>query len=125
MKKYWCIGILLSLLFIVSGRMFADYIKKTAESKVVWGMVCDYTYFDRKLTKEDFFQFDHSTTYEEMIECIGKENGRYGSGGASPYYELDDGTYAICSCLSGDMMRGIFVVDKRKKLYTLLEGDWQ
>lgn len=59
-----------------------------------------------------------------MVECLGKENGRYGYGGAWPYYELSDGTYAICSCLSGDRMRAIIIVDKKKKLYTLLEADW-
>ncbi len=59
-----------------------------------------------------------------MIECLGKENGRYGYGGAWPYYELNDGTYAICTCLPGDKMRAIIIVDKKKKLYTLLEADW-
>lgn len=95
-----------------------------ADTKIVNGKEVDYTYYDRKLKSEDFLQFDHNTTYEEMIECIGIENGRYGSGEAWPYYELDDGTYAICTCLSGDRMRAIVIVNKRKKLYTLLEADW-
>ena len=71
---------------------------------------------------KDIHWSDHNSTYEEMIECLGKENGRYGYGGAWPYYELNDGTYAICTCLPGDKMRAIIIVDKKKKLYTLLEA---
>lgn len=123
-KKYICMGILIFLMSIISIRILLNHVKKNADTRIVYGMVTNYTYYDRKISAEDFLQFDHNTTYEEMVECLGKENGRYGSGGAWPYYELNDGTYAICTCLSGDRMRAIVIVDKRKKLYTLLEADW-
>lgn len=97
--------------------------EQNADTKVVCGLVTNYTYYDRKITAADFLQFDHNTTYEEMAKCLGKENGKCGSGGAWPYYELSDGTYAICSCLPENRMIGIVIVDKRKKLYTLLEAD--
>lgn len=123
-KKYICMGILIFLISIISIRILLNHIKRNADTKIVCGNVTNYTYYDRKIFAEDFLQFDHNTTYEEMVECLGKENGRYGYGGAWPYYELSDGTYAICTCLSGDRMRSIVIVDKRKRLYTLLEGDW-
>ena len=101
----------------------SDAIKKR---KIVNGKEADYAYYDRKLKAEDFLQFDHNTTYEEMVKRIGIENGIYGYGEAWPYYELSDGTYAICTCstrISGDRIRGIVIVDKGKKLYTLLGTD--
>ncbi|GFI03602.1 hypothetical protein IMSAGC005_02439 [Lachnospiraceae bacterium] len=39
------------------------------------------------------------------------------------YYELCDGTYAICNCLPGDRMRAIAIVDRNKKLYALLKAE--
>ena len=122
-RKYIYISALIGLTFIVSLKIFINYVEKNANTKTVWKLTTDYTYYERNLSAGDFLQFDHNTTYEEMVECLGKENGRYGSGGAWPYYELSDGTYAICSCLPENRMIGIVIVDKRKKLYTLLEAD--
>ncbi len=124
-RKYIYISALIGLTFIVSLKIFINYVEKNADTKIVCGSVANYTYYDRKITVADFLQFDHNSTYEEMVECLGKENGRYGYGGAWPYYELSDGTYAICSCLLGDRMRAIIIVDKKKKLYTLLEATGQ
>lgn len=121
-KKIVFIGVIIILLLGMFGRGITIYMKRTIGSRMIRGNMTDYTYYDRKLTAEDFLQFDYDTTYEEMIECIGEENGRWGSGGAYPYYELCDGTYAICNCLPGSRMRAIAIVDRKKKLYALLKA---
>ena len=122
-KREIYIGLFICLLLIMAGRIILQYMKKMADTKIVYGKESEYTYYDRELTIEDFLQFDHNTTYEEMVECIGKENGGYGYGGAWPYYELSDGTYAICQCLPKSKIRAIVIVNKKEKLYTLLEAN--
>ena len=121
-KKIIFIGVIIILLLGVFGRGIAIYMKRTIGSRMIYGNMTEYTYYDRKLTADDFLQFDYDTTYEEMIECLGEENGRWGLGAAYPYYELCDGTYAICNCLQGDTMQAISVVDRKKKLYALLKA---
>ncbi|MEY8265206.1 hypothetical protein AALA79_02320 [Lachnospiraceae bacterium 64-25] len=122
-KKIAFIGIITVLLLGMLGSGITIYIKRRIDSRMVCGLVTDYTYYDRKLTAEDFLQFDYNTTYEEMIECLGEENGRWGYGAAYPYYELCGGKYAICNCLAGSRMRAIAIVDRKKKLYVLLKAE--
>lgn len=122
-KKTFVIGIISGLFLIIFLRGGIICMKRTINTRMIWKNMTDYTYYDRKLTAEDFLQFDYDTTYEEMVECIGEENGRWGFGGAYPYYELSDGTYAICNCLSGTKMRSIAIVDRKKKLYSLLKAE--
>lgn len=122
-KKIVFIGVITVLFLSMLGRGIAVYMKRGINSRMVYKNVVGYTYYDRKLTAEDFLQFDYSTTYDEMIECLGEENGNWGSGMTYPYYELCDGTYAICNCLPGDRMRAITIVDRNKKLYALLKAE--
>lgn len=72
-KKIAFIGIITVLLLGMLGSGITIYIKRRIDSRMVCGLVTDYTYYDRKLTAEDFLQFDYNTTYEEMIECLGEE----------------------------------------------------
>lgn len=122
-KKIIFIGAISALLIIMFVRGVTIYMKRTINSRMIWKNMTEYTYYDRKLTAEDFLQFDYNTTYEEMVECLGVENGNWGSGMTYPYYELCDGTYAICNCLPGDRMRAIAIVDRKKKLYSLLKAE--
>lgn len=120
-KIYVCISIVIVIVLLLFGKGIMKYIERNAEYKIVRRLETDYVYYDRKITVDDLRQFDHDTTYEEMVESLGKENGRWGYGGAWPYYELYDGTYAICYCLSGTEMEQITIVDKKEKKYVLLE----
>lgn len=110
-----CISIVIIMFLLLIGKEIINYIERNAEYKIVRRLESDYVYYDRQLTADDFKQFDNNTTYEEMVESLGKENGRWGYGGAWPYYELCDGTYAICYCLPGTKMKQITIVDKKEK----------
>lgn len=115
-KKYACIIIAIIIVLLLIGKEIMKHIGSKAEYKTVRRLETDYEYYDRKLTVDDFRKFDNNTTYEKMVESLGKENGRWGYGGAWPYYELCDGTYAICYCLPGTKMKQITIVDKNEKI---------
>ena len=49
-----------------------------------------YEYIDRKIDIEYFYDLNANTTYEEIVNEIGKPNGMMGSGLTMPYYQVDD-----------------------------------
>lgn len=65
--------------------------------KKVRGLKTKYTYYNRSLSEKDFYQFDYNTTYEEIVEHFGLPNGVVGSGILLPYYELNNGKFAVYS----------------------------
>lgn len=56
-------------------------VKRTSGNIKVYGHITDYTYYDRKLSVTDFEQFDHNSTYEDIVDRIGLENGTQGCRG--------------------------------------------
>ena len=84
------------VLFICIMLKVGEYIKETAQVKTVRGFEADYTYYDRRLSVSDFEQFDHNSTYRDIVDRIGLENGTIGSGILRSYYELEDGRFVIC-----------------------------
>lgn len=89
--------------------------------KMIEGCEYDYEYYDRKLTINDFKEFGYDSTYGEVCEKIGGENGNVGSGNFYPYYELNDGTYVIIRFYpSLNHIRSIDIADKNAILYSLL-----
>ncbi len=71
-------------------------VKRTSGNIKVYGHITDYTYYDRRLSVSDFEQFDHNSTYRDIVDRIGLENGTIGSGILRSYYELEDGRFVIC-----------------------------
>lgn len=94
------------------------YLTRIPRDMKVYGRIADYTYYDRKLSVSDFEQFDHDSTYEDIVDRIGAENGTIGSGIARPYYELKDGSFVI---LNRTFERSSLVVvnDKCREYYIL------
>lgn len=89
--------------------------------RMIAGYVYDYSYHNRKLTIDEFEQFDYDTTYGEIVEALGEENGNVGSGSFYPYYELLGGKYAIIRFYPGlDHIRSIDIANKYRVLYSIL-----
>ena len=59
------------VLFICIMLKIGEYIKETAQVKTVRGFEADYTYYDRRLSVSDFEQFDHNSTYRDIVDRIG------------------------------------------------------
>ena len=48
----------------------------------------EYEVIERELTKTDFMEIEIGSTFDEIVEKIGKPNGWIGSGMLSPYYSI-------------------------------------
>lgn len=110
--------LLLGFLSIYLAVEMGKYMERTACVKKVHNFEADYTYYDRILSDIDFEQFDYNSTYEEVVERIGFENGTIGSGIIHPYYELKDGRFVICS--GWDKINYISIVNHECHEYYLL-----
>ena len=109
------------LLFIAGMIPVCLLMERNEKIKMIAGYKYEYQYYKRRLTIDDFQQFGYETTYSEVIESIGEENGDIGENYFYPYYELCDGTYAIVYFNSrGSNMQGISIADKKEILYFLL-----
>ena len=95
--------------------MIGKYVERTSKHIKVCGHIADHTYYDRKLSVADFEQFDYNSTYDDIVDRIGLENGTLGSGILRPYYELEDGRFVICGV--GDY---ISIVNHENHEYYLL-----
>lgn len=96
-------------------------IGRNEKIEMVAGYEYEYKHFKRRLTIDDFRQFGYETTYSEVVETVGEENGDIGENYFYPYYELGDGTYVIIYFNSmGGSIGGISVADKKEILYFLL-----
>ncbi len=89
-------GFLSGCMVIIAGK----YVKPTLRDIKVCGHIVNHTYYDRNLSAADFEQFDYNSTYEDIVDRIGLENGTIGSGILRPYYELEDGRFVICGVWS-------------------------
>lgn len=97
------------------------FFKDNKLEKTIEGCKYDYKYYDRELTINDFKEFGYDSTYMEVYEKIGEENGNVGSGNFYPYYELNDGTYVIIRFYPNLIhIRSIDIADKSAILYSLL-----
>ena len=115
-KIYWlCLCGFLSICVVM---IAVKCVKRTSENIKVYGHITDYTYYDRKLSVTDFEQFDHNSTYEDIVDRIGLENGTIGSGVPRAYYELEDGRFVICLVLGNGLY--ISVVNHENHEYYLL-----
>lgn len=95
--KYKYLLILLIPLCIYLILCSKESIKQNTTAKKVRGLKTKYTYYNRSLSEKDFYQFDYNTTYEEIVEHFGLPNGVVGSGILLPYYELNNGKFAVYS----------------------------
>lgn len=115
-KIYWlCLCGFLSICVVM---IAVKCVKRTSGNIKVYGHITDYTYYDRKLSVTDFEQFDHNSTYEDIVDRIGLENGTIGSGILRSYYELEDGRFVICLVLGNGLY--ISVVNHENHEYYLL-----
>ena len=115
-KIYWlCLCGFLSICVVM---IAVKCVKRTSGNIKVYGHITDYTYYDRKLSVTDFEQFDHNSTYEDIVDRIGLENGTIGSGVPRAYYELEDGRFVICLVLGNGLY--ISVVNHENHEYYLL-----
>ena len=110
-KYYIMLFLLLNMTLII-----AVYKRKPHEIRVN-DRIAGYTYFDRSLSVSDFEQFDYKTTYEDLVDCIGFQNGTIGSGIARPYYELNDGRFVIWNAA---YKKSISVVTSKNHEYYIL-----
>ncbi len=110
-KYYIMLFLLLNMTLII-----AVYKRKPHEIRVN-DRIAGYTYFDRSLSVSDFEQFDYKTTYEDLVDCIGFQNGTIGSGIARPYYELNDGRFVIWNAA---YKKSISVVNSKNHEYYIL-----
>ena len=93
-KIYWlCLCGFLSICVVM---IAVKCVKRTSGNIKVYGHITDYTYYDRRLSVSDFEQFDHNSTYRDIVDRIELENGTIGSGILRSYYELEDGRFVIC-----------------------------
>ena len=98
-KIYWlCLCGFLSICVVM---IAVKCVKRTSGNIKVYGHITDYTYYDRRLSVSDFEQFDHNSTYRDIVDRIGLENGTIGSGILRSYYELEDGRFFIF-CVLGN-----------------------
>lgn len=115
-KIYWlCLCGFLSICVVM---IAVKCVKRTSGNIKVYGHITDYTYYDRKLSVTDFEQFDHNSTYEDIVDRIGLENGTIGSGVPRAYYELKDGRFVICLVWGNGLC--ISVVNHENHEYYLL-----
>lgn len=115
-KIYWlCLCGFLSICVVM---IAVKCVKRTSGNIKVYGHSTDYTYYDRKLSVTDFEQFDHNSTYEDIVDRIGLENGTIGSGVPRAYYELEDGRFVICLVWGNGLY--ISVVNHENHEYYLL-----
>ena len=117
------IKIIVSIMILVSiAGLIVIYpvFRKRDGTRVVAGYERDYIYYDRKLTVDDFQQFGYETTYQEVVDAVGEENGELAYNSFYPYYELSDGTYAVVNFFMGNKVHGIYIADKKEILYHLL-----
>ena len=114
-KKF---AIVFIIIIAMSIALLFYYNKEDSNERTIAGCKYEYTYFDRKLTVDDFRQFGYDSTYEEIVEAVGEENGNIGSGLYIPYYELRGGKYAIIHFSSN--VRRIDIANRFKVLYSLL-----
>ena len=92
-KIYWlCLCGFLSICVVM---IAVKCVKRTSGNIKVYGHITDYTYYDRKLSVTDFEQFDHNSTYEDIVDRIGLENGTIGSGILRSNNELEDVRFFI------------------------------
>lgn len=110
-KYYKMLFLLLNIILIMEA-----YKRKPREIRVN-DRIAGYTYFDRRLSVSDFEQFDYNTAYEDLVDCIGLENGTIGSGIVRPYYELNDGRFVIWSAA---YKKSISVVNSKNHEYYIL-----
>ena len=109
------------LLSIVGTILTCFFIGRDGKMKTVAGYNYEYEYHERKLSVDNFRQFGYETTYLEVVDAVGEENGDIGDNYFYPYYELSDGTYAIIYFYSraGSIGR-IDIADRKEILYSLL-----
>lgn len=97
-----------------------DICNKRTYKRKIGNLDAVYTYYKRTLSIKDFEQFDHETSYEDMIMRLGEPNGWVGSGMVWPYYELADHKFAVCHCVRGGKLMQISIYDQRNFEYKLL-----
>lgn len=115
-KIYWlCLCGFLSICVVM---IAVKCVKRTSGNIKVYGHITDYTYYDRRLSVSDFEQFDHNSTYRDIVDRIGLENGTIGSGVPRAYYELEDGRFVICLVWGNGLC--ISVVNHENHEYYLL-----
>lgn len=100
MKKKIFFGILISIIIVFISVIIVYKVLKEKENMgtgaiLVGNMMASYEHIDRNIDLEYFYDLDDSTTYEEMVNEIGKPNGAMGSGVTIPYYEVGDQYVAI------------------------------
>lgn len=82
---------------------------------MVGNMIASYEHIDRELDLAYFYDLDAYTTYEEMVNEIGKPNGAIGSGITIPYYKVGNQYVAIRFARAED---GMFTHIFKMNLYT-------
>lgn len=65
------------------------------EPIMVGNMFATYEYIDRELNLDYFYSLDSNTTYDELVNEIGKPNGAIGFGITTPYYQAGNQYIAI------------------------------
>lgn len=105
---------------IVLGSVAVVYKNWKEESKeiiaiMVGNMIASYEHIDRELDLAYFYDLDVYTTYEEMVNEIGKPNGAIGSGITIPYYAVGNQYVAIWFARDKD---GMFTNIVKMELYT-------
>lgn len=65
------------------------------EPIMVGNMFATYEYIDRELNLDYFYSLDSNTTYDELVNEIGKPNGAMGFGITTPYYQAGNQYIAI------------------------------
>lgn len=93
-------GTLISIIIVFISVIIVFKVLKEKENMgtraiLVGNMIASYEYIDRNIDLDYFYELDDSTTYEEMVNEIGKPNGAMGSGVTMPYYETGDRYVAI------------------------------
>lgn len=104
-------AVIVFMIFLIKGNLEEN-------TKQICGIETAYTYYDRKLSAEDFQNFTHDTTYDEMVDKLGPPNEFWGYGSAWPYYELSNGKFVICIC--SDTIDKIFLANRNERESVIL-----
>lgn len=98
MKKKIIVGILIIIIIIcivIANKYLRESKNMNIQYIIIANKPASYEFFDRNIKIDYFYNLSADTTYEEIVNEIGKPNGMMGSGIMMPYYKADDQYIAL------------------------------
>ncbi|MDE5748086.1 MAG: hypothetical protein K2I21_10990, partial [Acetatifactor sp.] len=120
MKKKIVFGFLISIIivtiiFVIVYKDSKEKESMSTKAVMIGNMIASYEYIDRNIDLTYFYDLDANTTYEKMVNEIGKPNGAMGSGIITPYYRVGEQYVVIWFASDED---GTYTNILKMRLYT-------